>query len=385
MNQVSPRSIATLHRMLAGLLLAAGVLLSPRAALAALPCSVVFDQVSPAPCNVSPFVNSPSSIIWQQQIRTGKAGQLLGISIPVLGSIGDTLDVSIRKGTAPSVQPPIFQQLVTLTDPSFEPWIFVDTKAANLSFMVDETFVMEIHGSANPDFRLRGNPFYTEPLYRDGSLWPLALGFLTYVTPFGTAPCDDDQNPCTTDTCDALTKMCVHVNNALPCTDNDMCTQNDVCSAGACAGAPVTCAALDGCHDVGVCNPMTGQCTDPVKSLDCSAKSVCEEDGFCDPASGACLNAPKADGVPCGKGVCMAGICLEEAGTTTSSSASTSTGAGGAGAGGAGTGSVEELVTAAGGCGCSMPGTSPVRAPWLLLGLLLPAWRRRRQAPRLAA
>jgi MYXO-CTERM domain-containing protein len=380
MNQVSPRSIATLHRMLAALLLAAGILLAPLAALAAPPCSVL-DQTSPTNGATSTIAGG----IWQQPIQTGIAGKLLGISLDGYGTIGATLWVRIRKGNAPSMQPVIFEQLVTLTAGP----IFVDTQAANLSFAVGEIFVMEVDGTY-PSFDLYGNwvlppgqPLYPLSVWVNGTKYSAsAFAFKTYVLSSATAQCDD-QNPCTTETCDVVAGMCIYDNNALPCTDGDMCTQNDVCNAGACAGAPVTCAALDGCHDVGVCNLMTGQCTDPVKSLDCSAKSVCEEDGFCDPASGACINAPKADGVPCGKGVCMAGICLEEAGTTTSGSASTSTGVGGAGAGGAGAGGVEELVTAAGGCGCSMPGTSPVRAPWLLLGLLLPAWRRRRQAPRL--
>jgi MYXO-CTERM domain-containing protein len=228
-------------------------------------------------------------------------------------------------------------------------------------------------------------------------------------------------------TCDAKSGICSNPVKAegASCDDGTACTQGDTCVSGTCtAGPPVVCEAQDKCHDVGACNMTTGQCTNPLKPLDCSAKSVCEQDGVCNPASGVCINAAKPDGVPCGKGICIAGTCSDEAGNTTSGgtsttgSASTSTGvggagagAGGAGAGGAGvggasggtgvggssatgisgpgatsTGSGEGPVTPAGGCSCSTPGTtSPVRAPWLLLGLLLPALRRRRKAPRLAA
>ncbi len=230
--------------------------------------------------------------------------------------------------------------------------------------------------------------------------------------------------------CDAKSGICSNPTKAegASCDDGTACTQGDTCVSGTCtSGPPVVCEALDKCHDVGACNMTTGQCTNPLKPLDCSAKSVCEQDGFCNPASGTCINAAKPDGVPCGKGVCIAGTCSDEAGNTTSGGTSTtgsastttgsastgaggastgsaSTGAGGAGVGGAsgGTGvggsaatgisgpgatstsSGEGPVTPAGGCGCSTPGTSPVRAPWLLLGLLVPALRRRK-ATRLAA
>ena len=703
MNQVSPRSIAPLRRMLAALLLAAGVLFAPRAALAA----GTLDQTSPA--GSTSFNADSSTLIWQQQIKAGIAGQLVSISIEVTGPVGGTLNLRIRRGAAPSTQPALFQQVITKT--SLTQTILVDTAAAPLFFAVGEDFVMEIQGT-NTGLGLNGSfvappgkPLYSQPLFLGTSEYiGYRFAFTTYVGPCTANAQCDDQNLCTTDTCNLGTGLCGKVNNTLSCTDGNGCSQNDVCSGGACVpGAAVTCAALDGCHTVGVCNPMsgvcstpnkangsactdanactqtdtcqsgvctgqspvmcpppdachtagscnmatgmcsnpakpngaacndsnactptdscqagvcagqnpvvcaasdachaiglcdtvtgvcsdpakpngsscddgngctqtdscqagacagqspvvcapandcqvpgvcdptsgvcantskpdgtncddgtactqadtclagacasgtavvcaaldachdvgscdaksgicsnptkaegaacddgtactqgdtcvsgactsgppvvcealdkchdvgacnmtTGQCTDPLKPLDCSAKSVCEQDGSCNPASGVCVNAAKPDGVPCGKGICIAGTCSDEAGNTTSGGTSTSgsastgaggastgaggasmgsasTGAGGAGVGGAsgGTGvggssatgisgpgatstsSGEGPVTPAGGCGCSTPGTSPVRAPWLLLGLLLPALRRRRKAPRLAA
>ncbi len=156
---------------------------------------------------------------------------------------------------------------------------------------------------------------------------------------------------------------------------------------------------------------------------------VRKQNGSCDPSTGLCVNAAKPDGIPCGNGICIAGTCSDEAGNTTSVTSSTgsdststtgsastsaSTGVGGSGAGGAGgagtggasggtgvggssatgisspsatstTSGGDGTLTPAGGCGCSTPGTSPARAPWLLLGLLLPALRRRRKASRFAA
>jgi MYXO-CTERM domain-containing protein len=229
-------------------------------------------------------------------------------------------------------------------------------------------------------------------------------------------------------TCDAKSGMCSNPakEEGSSCDDGTACTQGDTCVQGTCtSGPPVVCAALDKCHDVGTCNTATGQCSNPLKEINCSAKTVCEQNGVCDPQSGACINAAKPDGIPCGKGICIAGTCSDEAGNTTSSTGSgsttttgststgASTGVGGSGAGGAGgagpgaggasggtgvggssatgisgpgatstgngAGNGDGTITPAGGCGCSTPGTTaPARAPWLLLGLLLPALRRRR-------
>ncbi len=47
----------------------------------------------------------------------------------------------------------------------------------------------------------------------------------------------DDNNPCTTDTCDSA-KGCVFANNSLACSDGSVCTENDACKDGKCvAGA----------------------------------------------------------------------------------------------------------------------------------------------------
>ena len=230
--------------------------------------------------------------------------------------------------------------------------------------------------------------------------------------------------------CDTVTGTCSNPakDEGSACDDGTACTQGDTCIAGTCtSGPPVVCAALDKCHEVGTCDMTTGQCTNPLKDINCSAKTVCEQNGVCDPSSGVCINAAKPDGIPCGNGICIAGTCSDEAGNTTSVTSSTSSGgtsttgastgvggsgaggAGGAGAGGAsggtgvggssatgisspsatstgnGAGNGDGTITPAGGCGCSTPGTEPTNAPWLLLGLLVPAVRRRRKGPRLAA
>jgi hypothetical protein len=120
----------------------------------------------------------------------------------------------------------------------------------------------------------------------------------------GTPLSCDDNNPCTTDTCDAV-KGCQHtaVPNGTACNDGNACTQTDTCQADACVGgSPVVCAAADQCHVAGSCDPATGVCSQPVKpdgsACDdgdvCTAGDTCQAGG-CQPGPRvACIPAPAA-------------------------------------------------------------------------------------------
>ncbi len=68
----------------------------------------------------------------------------------------------------------------------------------------------------------------------------------------------DDENPCTNDSCDPKSG-CLHVNNLVPCDDDDACTLADSCKSGNCVGGP----ALD-CDDNNLCT-----------NDDCDAESGC--------------------------------------------------------------------------------------------------------------
>lgn len=70
-----------------------------------------------------------------------------------------------------------------------------------------------------------------------------------------------------------------------PCNDGNACTQSDTCQNGVCVGAfPVVCSPLSECHLSGTCNPGTGQCSNPQKPNG----SVCSvgtcQNGICTPA-----------------------------------------------------------------------------------------------------
>ncbi|MBZ5637377.1 MAG: thrombospondin type 3 repeat-containing protein [Acidobacteriia bacterium] len=127
------------------------------------------------------------------------------------------------------------------------------------------------------------------------------------------------------------------------CDDGNACTELDTCQSGVCVGSnPVVCTALDPCHDVGVCDPPTGICSNPAKPngaacndgnactqtdtcqagvctgsnpLVCTA-DPCHDAGVCDPGTGICSNPAKADGTSCNDGsactqtdACQAGVC----------------------------------------------------------------------------
>ena len=74
----------------------------------------------------------------------------------------------------------------------------------------------------------------------------------------------DDKNPCTTDTCDPVTKACKNSANTAACNDGNACTGGDVCASGICkAGAPL-CKLDDACKGAGDCaqgDCVNGKCT----------------------------------------------------------------------------------------------------------------------------
>jgi hypothetical protein len=147
--------------------------------------------------------------------------------------------------------------------------------------------------------------------------------------------------------CDPSTGQCSQPAkpDGFTCSDGNACSQTDTCVAGACVGAnPVTCTALDQCHDAGACDPSTGQCSQPAKpdgfacsdgnactrtdtcitgacvgadAVTCAPTNECWTEGTCNPATGTCSNVPKPTGTPCSDhdactdgDSCSAGTCV---------------------------------------------------------------------------
>ncbi len=150
----------------------------------------------------------------------------------------------------------------------------------------------------------------------------------------------------TAGTCDPGTGLCSHPSrpDGTVCDDGDQCTQASTCQTGTCVGSdPLGCAALDDCHEVGACNPLTGVCTNPVRSdgsscsdgnactqtdacqtgvcegtnpVICTALDQCHVAGVCNTATAVCSNPAKDDGEACNDGslctqidTCRGGAC----------------------------------------------------------------------------
>jgi len=154
----------------------------------------------------------------------------------------------------------------------------------------------------------------------------------------------NDGNACTLETCAGGMPMHPNAMNGSMCSDGNACTQLDTCQNGSCLGAsPVTCTAADPCHDIGVCDPATGMCSNPAKPngslctdgnactqsdtcqagvctganpVTCTASDQCHDAGACNPATGVCSNPAKANGAACNDNnactqsdTCQSGTC----------------------------------------------------------------------------
>jgi hypothetical protein len=132
--------------------------------------------------------------------------------------------------------------------------------------------------------------------------------------------------------CDPTTGKCSNPakQDGTACNDANACTQTDVCKAGVCQGGnPVVCAASDQCHAAGTCNPADGTCSNPAKAdssacddqnactrtdscqggvckggnpVVCTAADQCHDVGICDTVSGTCSSPVKPMGFACDDG-----------------------------------------------------------------------------------
>ena len=118
-----------------------------------------------------------------------------------------------------------------------------------------------------------------------------------------------------------------------PCDDSNSATSSDRCMSSVCVGTDrcsgVTCQAQSQCHSSGICLPSTGLCSSPILPNDtpcddsdgrtqldtcqngiCTGKDLCfgiscppsdqcHETGVCDPLTGLCSDPQKGEGTPC--------------------------------------------------------------------------------------
>lgn len=161
----------------------------------------------------------------------------------------------------------------------------------------------------------------------------------------GVSPSCDDGRQCTSDVCDASTDRCVNTIHAGSlCDDQNLCTTGDQCSLdGSCIGGAVSCPAPAQCKVSLGCDPLTGNCVtgnaangSPCSdgnactsescvdgqcvvqsTVSCPPTDQCHSQGVCNPLSGLCSNPSKVDGTVCNDNLyctvgdrCMGGVCL---------------------------------------------------------------------------
>ncbi len=123
--------------------------------------------------------------------------------------------------------------------------------------------------------------------------------------------CNDD-NPCTTDSCNPMTGACATTvkSSGTACDDGDVCTKFDKCATGGtCKGGfSVT---GPGCDDGDPCTAADactkGGCAGT--PLDCDDGNPCSSDA-CSKTTGACSHAPASAGLVCAQNaVCTLGKC----------------------------------------------------------------------------
>ena len=189
------------------------------------------------------------------------------------------------------------QQSVVVCDPSQD-----GPCAANLCDPFNGTCAME--------------PFPTGTACSDGdgcTVQDQCKGGVCGGTPFAC----DDNNVCTTDSCDPITGCANTANNAA-CDDGDVCTEQDVCASGSCQPGKTVCTV---CQTDGDCNDDGNPCTTPACSpstkicgfVDVDAGTPCTDADFCTSAS-ACANGfcvgtatiDCSDGNPCTSDGCNA-------------------------------------------------------------------------------
>jgi hypothetical protein len=112
----------------------------------------------------------------------------------------------------------------------------------------------------------------------------------------------NDNNPCTSDSCDPKVGCVTAPQNGAPCNDGDACTTGDICSAGACKGSGTPCDDANPCT-ADAC--VAGKCTSTPKSGSCDDGNVCTTGEGC--ISGNCVPAAKVncdDANPCTSETC---------------------------------------------------------------------------------
>jgi hypothetical protein len=145
-------------------------------------------------------------------------------------------------------------------------------------------------------------PDARQPAFRDADIYDAPVEPPLQACTAPTASCDD-QNPCTTDSFDPDTCVCVNdpVIDGTSCVSADLCSVETTCKAGLCVASKTKdcTVASDQCHKSGYCLPTTGLCAYP----NAEDHTACDDGDLCTSGdqclSGVCTAAP----IQCGAGL----------------------------------------------------------------------------------
>lgn len=162
------------------------------------------DQVSPLTPSGGATANfniDAAFLVWQQQITCGLAGQLEGVRVNLAqGAAGATFNVRIRRGATWTLEPVLFETLVTKQIDG-EEMVFVDMTGSAIELAAGDVFVLETQGTGTGVWMYGsyvdpnvGPPLYPDPLYlleqpQGGGGW--RHGFETWML-LGGEPCTGD-------------------------------------------------------------------------------------------------------------------------------------------------------------------------------------------------
>ena len=91
----------------------------------------------------------------------------------------------------------------------------------------------------------------------------------------------DDQNPCTQNSCNKVTGCFFQDLDKIPCDDGDVCTKTDQCQKGKCLGITNQCDDNNSCTSDS-CNDQTGECVNtPLDTKPCDDGNACTEGDQC--------------------------------------------------------------------------------------------------------
>lgn len=211
------------------------------------------------------------------------------------------VDVSVDQGQTWSIfanpPPPAISNTAPLN------WV---RKTVDLTSLVGTTF----------QIRLR---FVTADCYANSTVGVFVDDVSLYTTSCTKDSECNDQNGCTSDSCQKALSTCSFVPNNSACTDGNACTTTDFCAGGSCVYVAVVACDDGNVCTLDACDKVTGNCTKtsvPAMTA-CSDGSPCTEGDLC--ANGACAPGPQTacdDGNVCTIDSCSSVFGLATCGYT---------------------------------------------------------------------